>query len=353
MDPSEASVSVSVAGRPETEAAEYAAKASERDALLQVRDLEVEFRTGRGRVRAVRGVSFEVASGDRIGIVGESGSGKSVSLLATMGLLGPSAVTRGSVSLLGREILGERARVLSEIRGRQVGYVFQDPGSSLNPLLTAGYQVAEVLRRHVGLGAGEAKAQSLRVLESVGFPAPARAAASYPHELSGGMRQRVMIAIALACEPPLLIADEPTTALDVTVQANILRVLRDRCDRLGVALVLVTHSFGVVASIAERTLVMYGGRIVEAGPTESILKAPAHPYTRALLRSVPDGRTRQGRFPTIGGEAPNIFELTDKGCAFAPRCPLAVDQCNEVRPPLEDLTGRHAAACWRTDVKAG
>ncbi|WP_275559916.1 ABC transporter ATP-binding protein [Streptomyces sp. 5-6(2022)] len=305
---------------------------------LSVRDLSVVFRTPTRVVHAVDGLSYDVAAGEVLAVVGESGCGKSVTSTAVMGLLPPTASVGGSIRLGGRELVGADESELRDVRGREIAMIFQEPMTSLNPVLTIGRQVGEVLRRHQGIGRREARERAVDLLDLVGIPAPAQRARDYPHQLSGGMRQRVMIAIAIACDPAVLIADEPTTALDVTVQAGILEVLQSLRERLGTAIVLITHDLGVVADIADRVLVMYAGRGVEQAPVDELFGAPRHPYTRGLLGAVPvPGRRRaegeRGRLQEIPGLVPSLTEQPDR-CTFEPRCSYADERCGEQRPAL-------------------
>jgi oligopeptide/dipeptide ABC transporter ATP-binding protein len=305
--------------------------------LLEVEELEVAFPSPRGRVRAVNGLSFTVEQGETLAVVGESGSGKSVAQLALLGLLPPSAEVRARRSFFDGRPLEPRA-----LRGREIATVFQDPLSALHPLLTIGEQLGEVLEVHAGLRRREARARSAAALAEVGIPAPHERLDAYPHELSGGMRQRVGIAMALLCRPRLVFADEPTTALDVTVQAQVLELLAALRRARGMALVLVTHSMGVVASVAERVLVMYAGAAVECGPVERVFERPQHPYTRALLAGVPDLARPRGTLPApIPGAPPDPLALPP-GCAFAPRCPRASARCTAERPLFDARSG---AAC--------
>jgi oligopeptide/dipeptide ABC transporter ATP-binding protein len=316
--------------------------------LLEVRDLAVEFRTRRGVVRAVRGLSYTLDAGESLGIVGESGSGKSVSALAVLGLLPKrsAGITAGSIRFRGRELVGAPERELRAIRGSAIALIFQDPLSSLNPVLTIGRQIEEQLRAH-GKAADHraAEVRALELLELVGIPAAARRLRQYPHELSGGMRQRAMIAMALSCDPALLIADEPTTALDVTIQAQILELLEQLRATLGMSILLITHDLGVVAGHTSRVAVMYAGRVVEEGPTEPLLARPAHPYTLGLLRSIARlDRPRQATLTPIPGTPPDLASDL-RGCPFAPRCPYARERCAE-DPPLGAVEPGREAACW-------
>ena len=317
-------------------------------ALLEVRDLNVMFRRrGRRDVRAVEGVSFEVDPGETIGIVGESGCGKSVTSLAILGLLPQRGVeVSGSVKLDGRELLGLADKAMRDVRGREIAIVFQDPMTSLNPVLTIGRQIAEVLERHFGTGRGPAMAQAAELLDSVGIPAAGRRVGDYPHQLSGGMRQRAMIAMALACQPEVLIADEPTTALDVTIQAQILDLLRALIRERGTALVLITHDLGVVAGTCERVHVMYAGRFLEEADRRELFARPRHPYTGGLLASVPRLDLPRGvpLHPIKGSPRDTI--PWDGACAFAPRCPNRIDRCVAESPPLEDVEREHLLRCF-------
>jgi peptide/nickel transport system ATP-binding protein len=319
------------------------------DPLLEVIDLEVKFPTEDGVVHAVRGVSYVLYPGETLGIVGESGSGKSVTSLAVMGLLPTSAQITGSVKFKGRELLGMRDRPMSAIRGKGLAMVFQDPMTSLNPVYRLGYQIAETLRRHdKSLSRKAAEARAVDLLKLVGIPNAADRISSYPHEFSGGMRQRVVIAIAMANQPDVIIADEPTTALDVTVQAQVLEVLKTAQAETGAATVLITHDLGVVAGMANRVLVMYAGRPVEVGDVDQIYYSPRMPYTLGLLGSLPrlDAKEKQ-RLTPIPGSPPSLIN-PPPGCPFGPRCPLHMEQCDEAEPPLEEVGTDHYAACIRS-----
>ncbi|WP_051830843.1 ABC transporter ATP-binding protein [Streptomyces violens] len=313
--------------------------------VLSVRDLSVSFRSDTRTVHAVDSLSYDVAPGEVLAIVGESGCGKSVTSMAVMGLLPPTATVTGSVRLGGRELAGAAEKELEKVRGKDLAMIFQEPMTSLNPVLTVGRQIGEVLRRHQGLTRKEAREKAVELLALVGIPAPERRVAEYPHQLSGGMRQRVMIAIAVACDPAVLIADEPTTALDVTVQAGILEVLQSLRERLGTALVLITHDLGVVADAADRVLVMYAGRAVEQAPVDELFAAPRHPYTRGLLGAVlRPGQEGKRRLPEIPGLVPSLTAQPD-ACTFADRCTHADERCGAERPPLIPESG-HRVACW-------
>ena len=318
--------------------------------LLDIRGLCTEFRTGAGLVRAVDGISYSVRPGETVAIVGESGCGKSVGAMSILRLIPdpPGRITAGQIIFAGRDLLTLSEEEMRTIRGRDIGMIFQEPMTSLNPVLTIGRQITEAVEEHRGASPAEAQVRALELLGLVGIGDPARRLKQYPHQLSGGMRQRVMIAIALACDPKLIIADEPTTALDVTIQAQILELMKELTHRLGVALIIITHNLGVVARYANRVNVMYAGRIVESGTAADVYHRPSHPYTIALLRSVPRlDQPRQMRLDPVEGQPPDLTRL-DGGCAFRPRCRFAVAICAESRPPLEQATGPdHASACFR------
>ena len=318
-------------------------------AVLAVRDLAVEVPLERGVFRAVDGVGFELRPRETLGLVGESGSGKTMTSLALLRLLPepPARLAGGSVEFEGRDLLRLPERAVADIRGRRIAMIFQEPMTSLNPLLSVGTQIAEPLRRHLSLGRREAGQKAVELLRHVGIPEPERIAREYPHRLSGGMRQRVMIAIAIACGPAVLVADEPTTALDVTIQAQILELLQSLQEELGTAILLITHDLAVVAETANRVAVMYAGRIVETAPVQELFTAPRHPYTEGLLRSIPRiTRQRPPRLPEIPGTVPGPGRLW-QGCAFAPRCPRAAAVCRERTPLLEPSGPDSAVACWR------
>ena len=304
------------------------------EALLELRDLCIDFRTRAGLVRAVDRVSFSVAPGEILGLVGESGSGKTVSMLAALGLItDPNATVSGSARFRGRELVGLPHRQLRVIRGAEIAMVFQDPMSAMNPVHPIGWQITEQIRAHQRVTGRAARARAVELLGLMGIPAPADAYHRYPHQLSGGMRQRAMIAMALSCDPALLIADEPTTALDVTVQAQIIALLRDLRRDFGSGIVLITHDMGVVAALADRVVVMYAGRIAERGPVRQVLDHPAHPYTRGLLAAIPPmAGEKPRRLPAIPG-APPSPAARPAGCAFAPRCPDRFAPCDAL-PPL-------------------
>jgi oligopeptide transport system ATP-binding protein len=319
--------------------------------LLDIRDLHTEFRTGAGIVRAVDGISYTVNAGETVAIVGESGSGKSVGAMSVLRLIPdpPGRITAGEVLFDGRDLLRLPEEEMRKIRGSEIGMIFQEPMTSLNPVLTIGRQITETLEQHRGSTPAAARDRALELLGLVGIADAARRLKQYPHQLSGGMRQRIMIAIALACDPKLIIADEPTTALDVTIQAQILELMKDLTRRLNIALIVITHNLGVVARYATRVNVMYAGRIVESGPATAIYHDPRHPYTIALLRSVPRlDRPRQARLDPVEGQPPDLTRL-DAGCAFRPRCRFAVAACAAARPTLTPAGGEgHLAACFRS-----
>jgi peptide/nickel transport system ATP-binding protein len=315
--------------------------------LLEVNDLRVTLRTARGPADALRGVSFALDRGDTVGLIGESGCGKSITALALMGLLPEGAIVSGSVRLDGRELVQMSEGGLCQLRGRRLGMVFQEPMTALNPLHTVGRQIAEPLRVHLGLSPRDARARALQLLERVRVPQAARRLDSYPHQLSGGQRQRVVIAIALACGPDLLIADEPTTALDVTVQREVLDLIGELVAERGMGLLLISHNLGVMARTVRKLMVMYGGIVAESGPTDSVFARLAHPYTRALFASRPRlGLARGTRLPTIPGRVPELADLP-KGCPFADRCARVVDECRVAVPPALPVNPSHDARCIR------
>jgi oligopeptide transport system ATP-binding protein len=321
--------------------------------LLSVRDLHTRFFTDDGVVQAVNGVSFDLHEGESLGIVGESGCGKSMTALSIMGLVPePGRVTGGEIRFRGEDLLRMRAEDVREIRGRDIAMIFQDPLSSLNPVLRNGFQIEEAILAHRDIPARQAWERAIDLLRSVRVPAPETRARDYPHQLSGGMRQRTMIAMGLANSPALLIADEPTTALDVTVQAQILELLRDLNTEMRTSIVMITHNLGVVAGLCSRVIVMYAGQIVEEGPVDEIFERPQHPYTWALLRSVPRiDAIRHDRLRSIEGLPPDLIQ-PPSGCRFHPRCPFRVDRCFEQEPPLETASPGQRAACWVTMHRA-
>ena len=319
--------------------------------LLQVRNLTTQFFTSSGIVRAVDNVSFDVDEGETVAVVGESGCGKSVSALSILRLVPwpPGKIVGGSINFRGQNLLEMNDADIRRVRGREISMVFQEPMTSLNPVLSIGLQLTETMQHHLELTPAQALKRAAELLEMVGISEPKRRLAQFPHHLSGGMRQRVMIALALSCEPKLIIADEPTTALDVTIQAQILELMKDLTKRLGVALVVITHNLGVVARYADRVNVMYAGKIIEMGSAQQIYHQPHHPYTLGLLASVPRmDQLRGTRLIPIDGQPPDLTRL-DGGCAFRPRCRFAVDRCGQEFPPLEDVDSGHVSACWRVN----
>src|SRR5712692_3993820 len=314
--------------------------------LLEVKDLRTYFETEDGVVKAVDGISFEVKRGETLGIVGESGSGKSVANLSLMRLIAepPGKIVSGSIAFRGRDILKLSPREVRAIRGKQIAMIFQDPMTSLNPFMRISRQLMEVTRLHLGHSKGEAREHAIRMLEVVGIPDAEARIESYPHEFSGGMRQRVMIAMALSCQPELLIADEPTTALDVTIQAQILELIKTLKAETGASVILITHDLGVVAGITDHILVMYAGKVFEQAPTSELFEQPGNPYTRGLLRSVPDPTSEQGRLYQIPGLPPDLAHLP-AGCPFAPRCERAEEICRQEYPPFVQLTSEHFSLC--------
>ncbi|MBW4698459.1 MAG: ABC transporter ATP-binding protein [Aphanocapsa lilacina HA4352-LM1] len=323
--------------------------------LLSVRNLQTSFFTREGEVRSVDDVSFDLEAGQTLGIVGESGSGKSVTSLSIMRLIPtpPGRIKGGQVLFGGQDLLKLSDRQMRAIRGKRIAMIFQDPMSSLNPFLRIARQLTEISELHLGLDRRAARRRAIEMLELVGIPDAARRIDDYPHQFSGGMRQRVMIAMALSCDPQLLIADEPTTALDVTIQAQILELIKDLRERLGTAVILITHDLGVVAGMADRVAVMYAGKIVESAPTDSLFARPAHPYTQGLLRSMPDPLQEVAELYQIPGLPPDMTRLPP-GCAFAPRCPHAAEPCSQ--PPETVAVGAaHRSACWlnvRSETRA-
>ncbi len=314
--------------------------------LLEVRRLSVEFSTHEGVVRAVSEVDLDLAAGETLAVVGESGSGKSQMLLSILGLVAGNARVTGSARFKGEELISAHEKRLNQIRGSDIGFVFQDPMTSLNPYLSIGLQLTEPLRIHKGADRATAAAKAVEILKAVHITEPERRMRQYPHQLSGGMRQRAAIAMALICQPEILIADEPTTALDVTVQAQVLSLLREIREQFGIAVILVTHDLGVIAELADRVNVMYAGKIVEKGPVEDIFYRCRHPYTEALERSIPQfTEIRPARLEAISGNPPNPVRLPP-GCAFHPRCPYRMEICDQVVPELESVAPNHAKACF-------
>ena len=318
-----------------------------KDYILEVNGLKTSFYTHVGEVQAVRGIDFKLKSGDVMGIVGESGSGKSVTARSVMKLIEhPGVIKEGSIIFDGKDITGYSDQKMSNIRGNDMAMIFQDPMTSLNPVFRIENQMTEVIRRHQKVSHKEAKEKAIEMLHLVGIPEPAKRIRSYPHEFSGGMRQRVMIAMALSCNPKLLIADEPTTALDVTIQAQILDIMRDISTKLDTAIILITHDLGVIAETCKDLVVMYGGMPMEKGTVEGIFESPQHPYTRGLLKSVPRMDTEEkGRLKPITGSPPDLLS-PPSGCPFSTRCPNVMQICTEDAPPMFSAGENHTSACW-------
>ena len=314
--------------------------------LLSVRDLRTHFNTDRGVIKAVDGVSFNLNKGQTLGIVGESGSGKSVTSLSIMGLVPRPAgqIVSGAIQFKGQDLVKLNSEEIRKIRGKQIAMVFQDPMSSLNPFLKIGSQLVEVITLHLQLSKSAARQKAIEMLEIVGIPDSSTRIDDYPHQFSGGMRQRVMIAMALSCSPELLIADEPTTALDVTIQAQILDLIKDLKDRTGTSVILVSHDLGVVAGSTDHILVMYAGTVMEYASTDALFESPQNPYTQSLLKCVPNPELDKEELFQIPGSPPDLSRLSG-GCAFAPRCPSAFDKCDQ-RPPLFQINENHYSACW-------
>ena len=330
------------------------------ETVLEIENLKTHFFTAGGVVRAVDGVSYAVCSGETLGVVGESGCGKSVTALSVLRLVAspPGRIVDGAIRFAGRNLLDLTEREMEAIRGNDISMIFQEPMTSLNPLMTVGRQISEAIALHQGLSRHEAFVQAVEMLRRVHIPEAERRVHAYPHQLSGGMRQRVMIAMALSCGPRVLIADEPTTALDVTIQAQILDLMRELQDRLGTAIILITHDLGVVAENADRVVVMYAGRKVEEASAKALFESPGHPYTLGLLGSIPNlevaaqTNTRRVRLREIKGMVPSLSDLP-KGCTFAPRCGFATDECNAQYPPLVQHRPGHWVSCWHADRLLG
>lgn len=319
--------------------------------LLEVQNLQTQFFTSAGVVKAVDGITYDVDEGETVAVVGESGCGKSVSALSILRLIPdpPGRVVGGHIKFMDQDLATLSDEEMRKVRGNKIAMVFQEPMTSLNPVLTIGLQITETLQQHLGLSKEEANERAFELLEKVGISDARRRLKQYPHHLSGGMRQRVMIALALSCNPKLIIADEPTTALDVTIQAQILELMKNLTRELGVALIVITHNLGVVARYADRVNVMYAGRIIESGTAEDIYHHPRHPYTLALLRSVPRmDLPRQAKLDPVQGQPPDLTKLDD-GCAFRPRCNFATDKCKSSGPKLETVSDGHTTACWHHD----
>jgi oligopeptide/dipeptide ABC transporter ATP-binding protein len=320
--------------------------------LLQVRDLRTYFYTSQGVVKAVDGVSYDIQEGETVALVGESGCGKTMSALSVMRLVPrpQGKIEDGEILFQGRNLLALDEEEMRKIRGAEIAMIFQEPMSSLNPVLTIGRQITETLEAHHPVSREEAKRRALDLLRLVGIPDPAQRFSDYPHQLSGGMRQRVMIAIAVSCGPKLILADEPTTALDVTIQAQILELLRGLSQEFGLAMIIITHNLGVVARYADRVNVMYAGKIIESAGAREIYRNPRHPYTLGLLRSVPRlDQPRRAKLDPIEGQPPDLWNLP-AGCSFAPRCKFALERCAREVPPLRDLENHHRSACWAAET---
>ncbi len=318
------------------------------DILLQVRDLKTYFYTDAGVVKAVDGVSYDLKEGETLGLVGESGCGKSVSALSILRLIAnpPGKIVGGEIFFEGKDLLKISEKEIRNIRGNHIAMIFQEPMTSLNPVLTIGLQIGETLELHRNMNKKEAREEILRLLRMVGIPDPERRIGDYPHQFSGGMRQRVMIAMALSCNPKLLIADEPTTAVDVTIQAQLLEVVKELTSRIGTSVMLITHNLGVVARHVNRMAVMYAGRIVEQGPASEVYAHPRHPYTIGLLASVPRlDKPRKERLVPVDGQPPNLI-LLPPGCSFMPRCSYRMEICSKERPELRPVGNGHFTACW-------
>ncbi|MFQ6019654.1 MAG: ABC transporter ATP-binding protein [Dehalococcoidia bacterium] len=316
--------------------------------LLQVKDLRTYFYTEEGVVKAVDGVSYDLEEGEVLGLVGESGCGKTVSALSILRLIPdpPGRIVGGEIRFNGQDLLSLSEEEIRRVRGHEIAMIFQEPMTSLNPVLTIGRQITEALELHLKLDHRAATKRAIELLEMVGIPEAEKRINDYPHQFSGGMRQRVMIAMALCCNPKLLLADEPTTALDVTIQAQILELLTRLTRELGTAVIIITHNLGVVARYADRVSVMYAGKIVESAPAKELYRRPLHPYTLGLLRSVPRlDRARKGKLEPIEGLPPDLAHMPE-GCSFHPRCPFVVERCREESPPLLDVGERHRSACW-------
>jgi peptide/nickel transport system ATP-binding protein len=318
--------------------------------LIEVENLGVRLNTSRGPAQAIRGVNFSLKRGETLGLVGESGCGKSITALALMGLLPDSAVVSGSIRFDGSELVNLSDADYCKLRGNRISMIFQEPMTALNPMHTIGHQIAEPLRRHRRHSAAQARKEAIALLDRVGLPDAARRVDAYPHQFSGGQRQRITIAIALACNPDFLIADEPTTALDVTIQGQILDLIADLVEERGMSMILISHDLGVIAENVQRMMVMYGGTVVESGPTDEVFRCLGHPYTQGLFRARPRLGARKGtRLKTIAGTVPELADLP-AGCAFAGRCPIVEDRCRAALPPVVQVGAGHGVRCLRTDV---
>ena len=316
------------------------------EVVVSVRDLQTTFHTKVGPVRAVDGISYEIGKGQTLGIVGESGCGKSVASYSLMRLIEPPGeITGGQVLLDGEDLLALPEERMADYRGSRMAMIFQEPMTALNPVLTVGYQMDEQIMRHMGLPRQASRERALEMLDRVGIPSPRERYGNYPHQLSGGMRQRAMIAMALSCDPTFLIADEPTTALDVTIQGQILELIQRMQEELEMSVQFITHDLGVISEISDEVLVMYAGMACELAPTQELIGSPRHPYTVALLESIPRLGRRAQRLPAIGGMVPSLFELP-AGCPFQNRCPRAGEECRAARPPMETVAPGHKVACF-------
>lgn len=320
--------------------------------LLKIDNLHTTFRTYAGKVYALNDVSFSVGTGEAVGVVGESGSGKSVTMLSIMRLLSENgSIESGSIIFDNRNLRDLTDKQMQDLRGNEIGMIFQDPMTSLNPVFTIGNQLMESIMKHTGLKKSEARLKAVELLKLVGIPSPEKRLKQYPHEFSGGMRQRVMIAMALSCEPKLLIADEPTTALDVTIQAQIIELLKELKEKLNMSIILITHDLGLVADICERVIVMYGGTIVEQGSTEEIFYNPQHPYTKGLLKCIPRLNMGRERLKPIEGQPPDMLN-PPKGCPFVERCPEAMNICLLQKPFYKEVQKGHGTACWLHEAES-
>lgn len=319
--------------------------------LLEIKNLQTVFKTYAGQVSAINSLSFEVGHGEAVGIVGESGSGKSVTMLSVMRLLSENGkVTDGVINFDGKDLRKLKESEMQALRGNEIGMIFQDPMTSLNPVFTIGQQLTEAILKHNKISRADAKIKAIEMLTLVGIPTPEKRINQYPHQFSGGMRQRAMIAMALSCQPKLLIADEPTTALDVTIQAQILELMKDLKDKINMAIILITHDLGLVADVCEKVIVMYGGTIVEKGRVEDIFYKTKHPYTAGLLKCIPRLNMGKERLSPIEGQPPDMIR-PPKGCPFVARCPHAMQICAEQKPMFKEVENDHGTACWLMDVK--
>ncbi len=321
---------------------------SQAETILEIKDLCVEFQTVEGTVHAVDHLNYTLHKGEKLGIVGESGSGKSVSSLGMMQLIPnpPGRITGGEILYHGKDLVKASEKEMQKIRGNEISMIFQEPMTSLNPIIKCGKQIAESLRLHRGMKKKEAMEEAVRMMRAVGIANPEVRAHEYPHQMSGGMRQRVMIAMALACQPQILIADEPTTALDVTIQAQILDLIRELNESMGTSVVFITHDLGVVSELCDTVIVMYTGHIVEQAPVKELFESPKHPYTKGLLNAIPKITRERNPLETIEGMVPNPTERIE-GCSFSPRCPYATDQCWKAEPPMTELSDGRLVRCWQ------